>query len=44
MDKNNEINYDIYNFSNEELNSLSYELAIKHDKRTYFQYYISLLK
>ena len=43
-DKKNELNYDIYDFSNEELNSLSYNLAIKYDKRTYFQYYVSLLK
>ena len=27
-----------------ELNSLSYNLAVKYDKRTYFQYYCSLLK
>ena len=27
-----------------ELNSLSYDLALKYDKRTYFQYYCSLLK
>ena len=27
-----------------ELNSLSYKKALKYDKRTYFQYYISLLK
>ena len=27
-----------------ELNSLSYEEAIKYDKRTFIQYYISLLR
>ena len=32
------------NLNDQELNSLVYELAIKYDKRTYFQYYWSLLK
>ena len=44
--KNNKISY-IYkenNFNDEELNSLEYEIALEFDKRTYFQYYISLLK
>ena len=41
---NEEIKYDIYNFIDEELNSLSYDLAFKYDKRTFCQYYISLLK
>jgi hypothetical protein len=31
-------------FNSEELNNLQYEDAIKFDKRTFFQYYISLLK
>ena len=31
-------------YNNEEKNNLSHELAIKEDKRTYCQYYISLLK
>ena len=31
-------------FNNEELNNLKYEDAINFDKRTFFQYYISLLK
>ena len=31
-------------YTNEEINSLSYNLAIENDKRTYSQYYISLLK
>ena len=38
--KNNNIN--IYN--SHELNELNYDLAIDFDKRTYFQYYCSLLK
>jgi len=33
-----------YNFNEEEINSLSYEDAIKYDKRTFFQYYYSILK
>ena len=28
----------------EEINGLSYELALQYDKRTYFQYYASLIK
>ena len=36
------INYT--NLNNQELNTLEYDLAIKIDKRTYFQYYWSLLK
>ena len=31
-------------YNDEELNTLDYELAILIDKRTYFQYYLSLLK
>ena len=31
-------------FSDEELNSLSYDKALIHDQRTYWQYYISLIK
>ena len=31
-------------YNDEELNNLSYKLAKKYDKRTYWQYYISLLK
>ena len=30
--------------NDEEINSLPYKLAIEKDKRTYCQYYISLLK
>ena len=35
---------DILKYSNNELNSLNYENALKIDKRTCFEYYISLLK
>ena len=38
----NKIIFEDYN--DYELNSLSYEKALEYDKRTYFQYYISLLK
>ena len=31
-------------YNDEEKNNLKYELALKYDKRTYFEYYISLLK
>ena len=34
----------IMEYKNEEKNLLSYELAIQYDKRTYCEYYISLLK
>ena len=42
-----EISKDLKNvmeYNDEELNSLEYDLALKHDKRNYCQYYISLLK
>ena len=47
--QNNEINLiqELKNpneFTDDEINDLSYDLAIKYDKRTYCQYYISLLK
>ena len=42
--KEEAVNYDKYNFIDEELNSLPYDLAFNYDKRTYFQYYASLLK
>ena len=43
--KDNEFNkYNINKFNDEELNELNYEIAIELDKRTYFQYYLSLLK
>ena len=35
---------EIKNLNDEELNNLEYEKAIVFDKRTYFQYYFSLLK
>ena len=39
------INNEIYkNLNDQELNTLEYEIAIICDKRTYFQYYCSLLK
>ena len=31
-------------YNDEEKNNLKYELALKYDKRTYIEYYISLLK
>ena len=34
----------IMKFTDDEINGLSYELALQHDKRTFFQYYISLIK
>ena len=37
-------NNNILNFNDYELNRLSYKDALKNDKRTYFQYYYSLLK
>ena len=46
-DKNNinkEFNQQIYNFNNDELDSMRYEEAIEFDKRTYLQYYVSLIK
>ena len=35
---------DVQNYTDSELNSLPYEEALKHDKRTFIQYYLSLLK
>ena len=40
--KNNKI--DNNNYIDEEINDFSYDLAKKKDKRTYFQYYASLIK
>ena len=37
-------NINILKYSSEEKNELPYNLAIKNDKRTYCQYYLSLLK
>jgi len=36
--------YKYYKLNDQEMNSLEYSIAIKFDKRTYFQYYFSLLK
>ena len=45
VNKEHDSNYNYYKRMNDqEINSLSYEDAIKYDKRTYFQYYWSLLK
>ena len=35
---------EILRYTDNELNSFSYEKALNHDKRTYIQYYLSLLK
>ena len=40
----NEKNYIEIEYIDDEINELSYDLAIKYDHRTYFQYYLSLLK
>ena len=34
----------LYKYNNDELNSLPYEDAIEYDKRTYFEYYMSLIR
>ena len=36
--------YKIETFIDKEINSFDYEKALKYDKRSYLQYYISLLK
>jgi len=41
---NKEITLQIYKYNNDELDSMKYEDAIEYDKRTYFQYYMSLIK
>ena len=38
------INNNVINYNNDELNDLSYDSALKYDKRTFYQYYISILK
>ena len=44
-DINNKIDEDLsINFNDSELNTLNYEKALKYDKRTYIQYYWSLLR
>ena len=37
-------NTKVFIYNDYEINSLTYEKALKIDKRTYFEYYISLLK
>ena len=32
------------NLNDAEMNNLTYDLALKHDKRTYFQYYLTLIR
>ena len=44
LSNNNQIEENRENYNDQELNNLEYELAIKYDKRTYFEYYWSLLK
>ena len=43
-EKNPINNLNIHNYNDYELNHLIYEEALEKDKRTYFQYYFSLLK
>ena len=43
-DKKEIKNKDVLKYNDIELNSLLYKKALKHDKRKYFEYYISLLK
>ena len=43
-DHNSENNNLAKNLNDEEMNSLSYKKALELDKRSYFQYYISLIK
>ena len=31
-------------YTDDEINDLSYDLALKNDKRSYWQFYISLIK
>ena len=42
--QNNLNNEEVMKYNEREINSLSYEKAIEEDKRTYIQYYFSLLK
>ena len=42
--KNSNLNKEYNYLNDQELNTLPYELAIKLDKRSYFEYYFSLLK
>jgi hypothetical protein len=42
--KKDNIDKKYMNYNDYELNSLKYKYALKYDKRTYFQYYISLIR
>ena len=42
--ENNTIANEIVSLNDQELNTLDYNKAVIYDKRTYFQYYVSLLK
>ena len=44
QNKNFKNKNNFYKYNDEELNSLNYKQALKYDKRTYLQYYFSLLK
>ena len=44
LDENNNNKNNFKDLNDQELNNLDYKNAIKYDKRTYFQYYWSLLK
>ena len=44
IDKSDKINKKEENFTNEELNKMEYKKALIYDKRTFFQYYWSLIK
>ena len=44
LNKRKKQNTNILEYTDSELNSLSYKVALKKDKRTYCQYYCSLLK
>ena len=43
-EKNNKLNNEIMKYIDMELNLLPYQAAINDDKRTYYQYYVSLLR
>ena len=42
--KNKYLNYFYFNYADIEINTLSYKEALDNDKRTFLQYYISILK
>ena len=44
LNNNLKYNNNFMKYNDEELNSLSYNQALKYDKRTYLEYYFSLLK